>query len=599
MAFINTIRKRSGIVFTFITLGLLLFLFGRDLLSIHSIFRNKNSQVIGKINHESILFTDFQHILEKARYYFYLQHQRYPSPEVQARIRDEVWENMVLERMYQQSCQNLSLTVSDEEMIDMIQGDHIHPELVQAFTDPKTKKFDKKDIITYLENIAQASHEKQKQWQALESSLKDARLKKKLHTLLQKSIYINNLEAEKKQKLQSIYKKVQYCWIPHQNISPSSTEVTEDMVKNYYEKHKKKYAVKESRAIVYVALPIVPYSKTVIDFEKELTSLAHQFAISKDCHQFLKMHTDDHQNTTQTLTEKQMFSLFPQEKKFYNQQVLGPVKQGQVYQLFKVVATYPKEKKYDLLVLTKEMTVGDQEKNNLFRQASLLTKHASSVAEFKAYAAKNNFTIYTSTAIHEDSHGIDQHHTYAREIVRWLYNEAKPGRVSSVFEVNQHYMVAMMTQKNKKRFLPLAEVSSSIKKILEKKNSIQKKYHMLQKEIQSGITLEIIAQKYKVKIMDHQLTFDQRHLPVGGGSDNEFLGVIFGNVDSKKIYVRPTREGLWLFLVKQQGQMKEKTTTVADYKKQNQQLAMILQNFNFKNYLKQLADIQDQRHNFY
>jgi hypothetical protein len=47
----------------------------------------------------------------------------------------------------------LGLTVSDDELVDMVQGDNINPGIKQAFTDKATGQFDKARLIEYLKNL--------------------------------------------------------------------------------------------------------------------------------------------------------------------------------------------------------------------------------------------------------------------------------------------------------------------------------------------------------------------------------------------------------------------------------------------------------------
>ena len=50
---------------------------------------------------------------------------------------------MLFEIAYQKQFDKLGLKVSPEELIDMVQGNNISPQVRQAFTNPQTGVFDK------------------------------------------------------------------------------------------------------------------------------------------------------------------------------------------------------------------------------------------------------------------------------------------------------------------------------------------------------------------------------------------------------------------------------------------------------------------------
>ena len=54
---------------------------------------------------------------------------------------------------FQPEYDKLGLKVSDDELVDMVQGDNISPGIKQAFTDQKTGQFDKARLIDYLKNL--------------------------------------------------------------------------------------------------------------------------------------------------------------------------------------------------------------------------------------------------------------------------------------------------------------------------------------------------------------------------------------------------------------------------------------------------------------
>ena len=70
-------------------------------------------------------------------------------------IRQQAWDYLIVKIAFQKQFDEIGLSVTDEEVVDMVQGNNIHPDLVQAFTNPQTGEFDRDQIVSYLQNISQ------------------------------------------------------------------------------------------------------------------------------------------------------------------------------------------------------------------------------------------------------------------------------------------------------------------------------------------------------------------------------------------------------------------------------------------------------------
>ena len=80
-------------------------------------------------------------------YNFSLNNGRSPSPQEMVGIRDQAWEKLINDISYNDQYNKLGLTVTNNESVDMVQGDNIHPMILQAFTDPNTGSFSVDNVI--------------------------------------------------------------------------------------------------------------------------------------------------------------------------------------------------------------------------------------------------------------------------------------------------------------------------------------------------------------------------------------------------------------------------------------------------------------------
>ena len=150
MALITKIREKSGVAVAFIAVSLILFIVGSDLLGGNSLF-SADSQTIGEIAGEKILAPDFSAKVQEATQNFQAQSQKAPTEQDQQQIRNQVWERYINDIAYQKEFDALGIKVSNEELVDMVQGKNIHPSIKQQFFKPTNWCFRQKSSNSIFE----------------------------------------------------------------------------------------------------------------------------------------------------------------------------------------------------------------------------------------------------------------------------------------------------------------------------------------------------------------------------------------------------------------------------------------------------------------
>ena len=178
MALISKIREKSGIAVIIIAVSLILFIVGGDLVGSSSLFRG-NDQTVGEIAGESIKIQDFQAKLEQVRQAFQAQSGKAPSEAEEQSLREQVWNQYVLDYAYQKEYDALGLKVSNDELVDMVQGNNVSPAIRQSFTNQQTGVFDKSSVISYLKNLKNLPVDQQRSWENFEKGLAQDRLRQK------------------------------------------------------------------------------------------------------------------------------------------------------------------------------------------------------------------------------------------------------------------------------------------------------------------------------------------------------------------------------------------------------------------------------------
>ena len=215
MALISKIREKTGLAVVIIAFGLILFLVGGDILGPNSVILGNNRAEVGEIAGQTIDHAEYIQQIEELKYNYTLNFNRNPSENEMIAIRQQAWDYLIVKKAFQKEFDKLGLSVTEEELVDMVQGKNIHPDLVQAFTNPQTGEFEREQIVMYLQQINQMPPQQQAGWYMFESNLEPSRLRLKFDNLLLKTDYVTESEAEALYKQENGVAEIKYLYIPY------------------------------------------------------------------------------------------------------------------------------------------------------------------------------------------------------------------------------------------------------------------------------------------------------------------------------------------------------------------------------------------------
>jgi peptidyl-prolyl cis-trans isomerase D len=278
MALINTIREKSGWAVGTVAVGMLLFIVGGDLVGGKSKLFGGNDTVVGEVAGHKVELNDYNAALEQAKQAFVAQQQRQPDDQAMGYLRDQAWNQTLYKLAFQPEWEKLGLTVSDDELVDMVQGDNVAPGIRQAFTNKATGQFDRTRLIEYLKNLDKLPAENQAAWHNFEAGLPAERLANKYNALLKNSVYVTTAEAKRFNDNQTTKATVKYLFVPYGSISDSAVKVTDAQLQAFLDKNKSKYKVEAGRSIEYITVPVVASKADSANVKASMAELATQFA---------------------------------------------------------------------------------------------------------------------------------------------------------------------------------------------------------------------------------------------------------------------------------------------------------------------------------
>lgn len=251
---------------------------------------------------------------------------------------------------------------------------------------------------------------------------------------------------------------------------------------------------------------------------------------------------------------------------------------------------------YTMAIIEREITPSDETQNEAYRKADLFASAAQGLEEFKAAATKENLTVYDAQDVGTTDIRVNNLDD-ARSLVLWLFRDAKQGKVSTVFDVQSSYVVAVMTGEMEEGFKPFEQVKEEITPLV--KNELRGKMIVEKLKGMSG-SLDEMAASFgpdATVSSSSDLKLSSNSLPTVG-LDPIAVGKAFALETGSKSTPFAGVNGVLII------EMGNKTTApaVGDYSIfRNQKLQSLAgqAGLNIAEALKSMAEIEDKRYLFY
>ncbi|MBC8319857.1 MAG: peptidylprolyl isomerase [Bacteroidetes bacterium] len=634
MAAIGNIRKHSTFLVIVIGVALAAFVLG-DFARGGGGSRNVN---VGEVEGEEITIMDFNSEAEKNIDATMQQQQkdRLTSDEIFS-VKEQTWNDIVRRVIMDNEYDALGLSVTADELFDLIQGPDPHPLIKQYFADPNTKQYDRNLVVQYLQNMESLPDDSKLQWIRFEKYIKDDMLRNKFNALISNGYYVPTdlarvLYSEKNDKANIDYVAAKFIDINDSLFNPSDDDYAE-----YYSNHKEQYKQDASRDIEYVVLNIVPSAKDIEDSKREMDQIAKELRETVDVVRFVKVNSDtpydsswfapgklpvqidslmfnskigtvsdpyllnnefhvarlmeigrrhdsmrashilisyagaynarpevtrDHDQASdladslfnvlkrspgkmETLAKE--FSNDPSVEQ--NNSDLGWFEDGKMvydfneavyntkvgtftisetpfgFHIIEVTGKKDLVKKVKVAMINREIYASDETYQKTFAVASKIATECETLEDFNNALTEQSLNKRTMPGIREMSNYIAGL-TNPRQIIRWAFNEnTVTDQVSSVFDLDNMFVVAVLTAKVDEGYPTLEQVKDRIK---------QKVYNQLKGEYftdkMNEYNDDLAEIKANMNVVDKQvnpLYFSSRNLP-GFTIENEVMGTVFG-----------------------------------------------------------------------
>ena len=146
-------------------------------------------QSLGSVNGEPISLNEYN---QRVNFYTEQYQQRTGgslNPEMRAMYENQAWEDLVAAELIQQKMNDIGITVTDNELLEMVTGENPAPFIRQRFQ-AEDGSIDRIALRAAIE-----APENSEAWIQVEQQLRDTRRQEKMSNFISSGLKVNSLEA--------------------------------------------------------------------------------------------------------------------------------------------------------------------------------------------------------------------------------------------------------------------------------------------------------------------------------------------------------------------------------------------------------------------
>ena len=466
MAAIGKIRQHYGILVIIIGLALLAFVLG-DLFKSTSKRRQTDVAVV---NGDKITYQDYTNRAEQNLQY---QKRMYGTltNEQTFSIRQQTLDQMIREIIMEDQYKALGLGVSKDELTDNFIGEN--PNQYVAGNFQKDGQFDREGLIAYINEVESGTYgeEARMQWNSFVDAIDAEIMNSKYESLLKHGFYLPKKLADRYNDNKNLKRTAEVYLVRYNTIADSTIVVTDQDNKKYYDTYKTKYPTEATRGIDYVVFDVKPSEADRANAKSFVENRKDELAKVENVANYVTNNSDGMYDEAWHKTTDFNADL---EQAIANNNVgfvYGPYEDNEAFNIARIMG---KEMRNDTLwaqvaVVSRDITVSTATDQAIFAEVNKFVTENKTQEQFNAAIETQGLNKRTYQTIRQNTNriaGISN----PREIVRWAFDSnTKIGDMSKVFELENMYVVAVLTKIVPEGYIPYEDLiernATQIKKV--------------------------------------------------------------------------------------------------------------------------------------
>ncbi|MGD8780399.1 MAG: peptidylprolyl isomerase [Ignavibacteria bacterium] len=345
----------------------------------------RRSNYVGTINGYEVSYQEYSRYVETARQNQVAQTGQEIDESQMDLFRDQVWDIIVNQRLVEEKIEELGISVTPDEIRDVLLGDNPPQFLINNFID-STGAFNRQAYEAALFNPSNKEILVQ-----LEEQVSQQKIQEKLQSYLSASITVSEGEIERAFYDQAVKMNAEYLEISSSSIKDSMISYTEEDLKKYYEKNKEDFAQKQQRKLKYVLFENIPSKNDSLGIEKNLKAIVEKLADdTSNFKTYVEIYSDEPYSRDSIALTRLSSNVADAIYEAEPGKLVGPLLSNNAYYLYKV---YDRVNSNKMSVKARHILVSFKEttKDSAYAKAMDIYRRVTSGGEdFAAVAAKES-----------------------------------------------------------------------------------------------------------------------------------------------------------------------------------------------------------------
>lgn len=242
-------------------------------------------QSLGEVNGDPISHEEYNNRVSFYSEQFSMGTNQDMPIEMVAMYENQAWEDLVAARLIRQKMDDLGITVTDNELIDMITGPNPDPFIHQQFAD-ESGNIDQVALRAAIE-----APENSQIWITIEQQLRDNRRQQKMGNFISSGLKVSELDIRNEYRRENSFAEIRFVRFPYSEISDEEISFTDSELRNYYNENSDQFRRGETYSFRYVSWDKTPTASDTLTTVQEVENLREAFEVTENDSLFLRTYS--------------------------------------------------------------------------------------------------------------------------------------------------------------------------------------------------------------------------------------------------------------------------------------------------------------------
>ena len=585
MGVMDKMRKSTGVI-----LWVLIFSFGvlwilADTQFFDAIMAGPRS--LGTVNGEPISLEEYN---SRISYYIDQYSQQTGNsitPEMRAYYEEQAWDELVTSKLLRQKMDDLGITVTDQEVVEMITGENPDPFIRQQFQN-EDGSIDRVALQAAIE-----APENSRVWVMVEQQLRQKRRQQKMSNFVQSAMQVSNFEIEQQYIRNNSVADISYVRFPYADVPDSAVQIAESDLRQFYRNNQDRYKRQESYRFNYASFDKTPTSEDTARTFRELRELRSEFARAEDDSLFLFRQQSTTPYSAEFVGKDEIREEFEPVLDLEIGEVSRPIRTGGQVNLLKKLDERTDQVKFVVLsfdiradpIATIDARAEEADDFSYFAEQDGFEEEA----ERRGFEIKEAFATKGNPFIS----GIGQ----SRQILNYLQT-ADEGDISQPIELSNQFVVLKVTEITPEGVRPFEEVRDQIRTVVLIEKRREQVAARVEQLLAANNTLESLAAEAGKEVATYEGLTMSSEVIEGAGREPEIVGAAFGLEEGERSGALNGNSAVFVVRVDGKTEANPDNLTTASRQQIRRQLQQQKSSTFMQVWMEQLkaeADIEDNR----